>query len=96
MKVGVARLKADLSRYLAAAQHGEEVLITERGRPVARLVALGVADQAGSRRERLARAGALTLGTGRLRAALRQAPKGRPAVGAAVLRALLDERSESR
>jgi prevent-host-death family protein len=94
-KIGVARLKAELSRYLAAAKHGEEVLITERGRPVARLVALRGAERASSRRERLARAGALTLGTGRLRAALRQAPKGRP-VGAAVLRALLDERAENR
>src|SRR5688572_26725301 len=94
-KVGVARLKAELSRYIAAAKHGEEVLITERGRPVARLVALRGTERAGSRRERLARAGVLTLGTGRLRAALRQVPKGR-SVGTAVLRALLDERSESR
>ena len=93
--VGVARLKAELSRYLDAAKHGQEVLITERGRPVAKLVALRGTAKAESRRDRLARAGLLMLGAGRLRPALRQVPKGRP-VGAAVLRALLDERSEGR
>lgn len=35
---GVAELKAQLSRYLTAVKAGEEVLITDRGRPVARLV----------------------------------------------------------
>jgi prevent-host-death family protein len=94
-KVGVARLKAELSRYLDVAKHGQDVIITERGRPVARLTALHGADKAGSRRERLARAGVLILGTGRLRPELRRPPKG-PAVGAGVLRALLEERSEGR
>lgn len=95
-KVSAARLKAELSRYLAAGKQGQDVLITERGRPVAKLVAVRRADQVGSRRERLARAGLLTLGTGRLRAVLRRPPKGRPDVGDGVLAALLDERSESR
>jgi len=93
--VGVARLKAELSRYLDAAKHGQEVLITERGRPVAKLVALRGTAKAESRRDRRARAGLLMLGAGRLRPVLRRAPTGRP-VGAAVLRALLDERSEGR
>jgi prevent-host-death family protein len=39
-KVSVARLKAELSRFVAAAKQGKEVLITERVRPVARLVAV--------------------------------------------------------
>ena len=94
-KVGVARLKAQLSRYLDVAKHGEEVVITERGRPVAKLVALPAGERAESRRERLARAGLLILGTGRLRAALRKPPRGRP-VGAGVLRSLLEERAEGR
>ncbi len=94
-KVGVARLKAQLSRYLDVAKHGEDVVITDRGRPVAKLVALRGAEQAESRRERLARAGLLVLGTGRLRSALRKPPRG-PASGAAVLRALLHERAEGR
>lgn len=35
--VGIARLKAQLSRYLEAAKRGDEVVVTERGRPVAKL-----------------------------------------------------------
>jgi prevent-host-death family protein len=95
-KVGVARLKAELSRYLAVAKDGEEVVITERGRPVARLVALQGTEKTESRRERLARAGVLTLGKGRVRPALRKPPKGPAWVGAAVLAALLEERAEGR
>lgn len=33
-------LKNHLSRYLARVQGGEEVVVTERGRPIARLVAV--------------------------------------------------------
>lgn len=93
-KVSVARLKAELSRFVAAAKQGEEVLITERGRPVARLVAVQAPERASSRRERLAQAGLLRLGTGRLKASW-PVPTGRQ-VGTAVLRALLEERSEGR
>lgn len=95
-KIGVTKLKAELSRYLDAVKRGEEVLITERGRPIARLVAAQGANRARSRRERLAREGVLILGSGRLPAFLRQPPKGRPEVGDAVLAALLEERSGSR
>jgi prevent-host-death family protein len=34
----VAELKAQLSRYLSRVKAGEEILVTERGTPVARLV----------------------------------------------------------
>lgn len=37
-RAAVAELKASLSRYLAAVKAGEEILVTERGRAVARLV----------------------------------------------------------
>lgn len=94
-RVGVARLKAQLSRYLEAAKRGNEVVVTERGRPVARLVALRGADRAESRRQRLVRAGVIIPGTGRLPAYFRKPPRGR-FVGDAVLRALLQEREESR
>jgi prevent-host-death family protein len=95
-KVGVARLKAELSRYLAVAKHGQEVIITERGRPVAKLVALRGNEKAGSRRERLGRAGVLSLGKGRVRPALRKPPTGSVKIGAGVLAALLEERAEGR
>jgi prevent-host-death family protein len=37
MEVGVRELRAQLSRYLKRVAAGEEILVTERGRPVARL-----------------------------------------------------------
>ncbi len=93
---GVAQLKARLSRYLDQVKHGQEVVVTERGVPVAKIVPLRGAELAETRRERLARAGVLQLGTGRVRASLLKPPKGRVGVGAGVLKALLAEREEGR
>lgn len=44
VEVGVRDLKNQLSRYLDRARAGEDVIVTERGRPVARLSALDRAD----------------------------------------------------
>jgi prevent-host-death family protein len=38
-RVGVAELKDQLSRYLRAAESGDEVEVTDRDRPIARIVA---------------------------------------------------------
>jgi prevent-host-death family protein len=94
--VGIAELKAHLSRYLSQAKSGEEVVITERGLPVAKIVPLTRREQGESRRERLARAGLLQLGTGRVRPSLLKPPKGPVSAGKAVLSALLAERDEGR
>jgi len=40
MEVGVRDLKAKLSEYLARAAAGESVIVTDRGRPVARLTSI--------------------------------------------------------
>jgi prevent-host-death family protein len=40
IEVGVRDLKNNLSRYLDRVQQGEEVIVTDRGKPVARLSAL--------------------------------------------------------
>lgn len=40
IEVGVKDLKNNLSRYLECVQEGGEVIVTERGKPVARLSAL--------------------------------------------------------
>ena len=37
IRVGVRELKDRLSRYLAAVKEGEEVVVTERGTPIARI-----------------------------------------------------------
>ena len=39
-KVSVAELKAKLSEYLAYARHGEEIIVTDHGKPIARLAPL--------------------------------------------------------
>ena len=39
MEVGVRELKAKLSGYLERAAMGEDIVVTDRGRPVARLTA---------------------------------------------------------
>lgn len=38
MEVGVRELKAKLSEYLGKAAAGEPVVVTDRGRPIARIV----------------------------------------------------------
>lgn len=40
MSVGIRELKAKLSEYVGRAASGEQIVVTDRGRPVARLVAL--------------------------------------------------------
>ena len=56
--VGIAQLKAKLSEYLASVKRGEEVLITERGRPVARIVPVRPAMDDDARIQRLIARGA--------------------------------------
>jgi len=36
--VGIRELKAHLSRYLRSINGGEEIVVTDRGRPIARIV----------------------------------------------------------
>ncbi len=43
MEIGIRELRAQLSRYIELVQGGEEIVVTERGRPVARIV--GTSDQ---------------------------------------------------
>jgi prevent-host-death family protein len=93
--VGVADLKARLSRYLAFVKHGQEIVVTERGLPVAKIVPLKASENLEARRQRLAKAGLLQLGTGRVPAILLKPPKG-PRRGYGVLEALLEERREGR
>ena len=41
MAVGIRELKAKLSEYVGRATNGEQILVTDRGKPVARLVGVG-------------------------------------------------------
>ena len=91
----VAQIKARLSEYLRQVKDGSEVVITERGIPVARLVPLPPDERRATREERLIRSGALRPPAGPRRPL--GAPKKRKAgAGRAVLDALLAERDENR
>ena len=92
---GIAELKANLSRYVDRVKGGQEIVITERGRPVAKLVPLRLTERGESRRQRLARAGLVQLGSGRIRPSLLRVPRG-SMLGRGVLRALLAERAAGR
>ncbi len=93
--VGLAELKARLSAFLKQVKAGQELLITERGVPVARIVPLPSASERNGRRERLAKEGLLHLGNGRVRDLLRNPPEGEQ-IGQGVLDALIAEREEGR
>ncbi|MCP4593148.1 MAG: type II toxin-antitoxin system Phd/YefM family antitoxin [bacterium] len=56
---GIAEIKAHLSEYLKAVKAGEEVLVTERGVPIARLTPLPPATASVAGLEELERAGLL-------------------------------------
>jgi prevent-host-death family protein len=56
---GIAELKASLSEHLAAVKAGEEVLVTEHGRPIARIVPLARGAATPPPTEELVRTGVL-------------------------------------
>jgi prevent-host-death family protein len=91
--VSIAGLKARLSEHLRRVKNGNELVITDRGAPVARLVPLEPSERRATRRDRLVHAGVLRPGKGRVRRALQIAPEG-PQHGEGVTRALLEERSD--
>ena len=91
----IAQLKARLSYYLDQVRHGQELIVTDRGRPIARISPVRGLDQSESRRDWLIR-------TGRLRPPIRPVDRSwrrlpRPAdPEGKSLAALLEERAEGR
>jgi len=65
-RVAIAELKARLSEYVAAVRSGEELVITHRGRPVARLAPIGGAAAQEGRIAERARSGLIRLPRKRL------------------------------
>jgi len=95
IKAAVSKLKAQLSEYLSKVKRGEEVVVTDRGHPVAKLVPFRTsAGPHGGDWERLVREGIIQPGrTGRipselLKPSLVKDPEG------LLLKALLQEREE--
>src|SRR5205085_10304646 len=65
-KAAVAQLKAQISHYLRRVKAGEEVIVTERGVPVARIVPIGSAAADDEHLRDLERQGLIRVGTGKL------------------------------
>lgn len=63
-QAGVAQLKARLSEYLAHVRAGAEVVVTDRGRPVAKLVPVDSGELGELERRGIARAGPMKLPAG--------------------------------
>ncbi len=93
---GVAELKARLASFLKQVKSGNEILITDRGSPVAKLVPIDAAQERDGRRQRLAAGGFLRFGKHAMPRSLLEPPKGPSDIGSDVLAALLSERDQGR
>jgi prevent-host-death family protein len=89
----VSTLKSSLSEFLAAVRRGEEVVITDRGVPVGRIVPVDGPEAGRARFARLVKQAILSPASRERRKPLLP-PRGRKPAG--VLAALLAEREESR
>ena len=93
--ISVSDLKAQLSEQLRHVKEGETLVVTERGRAVARIVPVEGADRYEADLMRLMEAGALRPGTGTLDPAFWElVPPSDP--GGGVLQALIAARQEGR
>jgi prevent-host-death family protein len=89
--------KNNLSALVDQVQHGETILILDRGRPVARLESVvGKGSDPEGRLARLERQGLLRRATAPLPREILMANPPKPSKGASILEALLAERRDDR
>lgn len=92
----VSELKATLSECLAKVKAGEELIVMERGKPIAKLVPMPQhGDTESAQLADLVHAGLVRSGSGKLPAGFWRLPRPKDRKGRA-LQALLSERAESR
>lgn len=95
--VSVSHAKAHLSDLLRRVRSGQEILVTDRGVPVARLVPVHVAQLSGPAQELVRRGLATPPRKSPGRRMVRELPRAPEAPsGTSLLDALLQERNESR
>ena len=92
-RVAIGELKARLSEYLSRVRAGEEVTITDRGRPIARLAPLAGESAARGRVNALVRAGLARAPLKPLDRSWLQAERPKDPSGRS-LEAVLEERAE--
>ena len=92
----VSKLKASLSEFLARVKAGEEVVVTERGKPIAKIVPIANdGPSLSAHLLELSRAGLVRIGTGKLPKDFWKMPRPKDPKGAGV-KALLEEREGDR
>jgi len=91
----VSKLKAHLSAYLNQVKAGLEILITDRGKPVARLVPISRTQTTKESLTSMEKQGLIKLGSGKLPKGFWVMPRAEDPKGL-VLSALLEERKEGR
>lgn len=90
--VTVSNLKASLSRYLRQVKEGEELLITEHGRPIARIAPAPALQTLPEHLLEMQSQGLVRIGSGKLPRNFWKLP--RPKGRGQVVRAALKEREE--
>ncbi len=93
ISAAISRVKAHLSELLDRVKGGEEILITDHGRPVAKVI--GLSPDSDADLAALERAGLVRIGRGRISRKFWTQPRPQDPEGAA-LRALLEEREGGR
>lgn len=92
----VSKIKATLSEYLASVKAGQEVMITERGRPIAKIIPLSSHEKGDAPHLlQLERAGLAKVGAGRLPRKFWNLPRPADPHGQA-LKSLIEERRSDR
>jgi prevent-host-death family protein len=91
----VSELKARLSEFLGQVKAGSEILITDRGKPVARLIPVSGAGTEKKALSALEKQGLIKIGSGKLPKNFWKMPRAEDRDGS-VLKALLEEREEGR
>jgi prevent-host-death family protein len=89
----VSKLKASLSEYLRRVKAGDEILVTERGRAIARLLPVGRSESLPARLVEMERQGLVKIGTGKLPRGFWNMPRPRDPKGG-VVKAVLRARGE--
>jgi len=92
----ISALKASLSEYLAGVKAGEEIIVTDRGKPIAKLMPLLPGEtEAPDELRNLERAGLVRIGTGKIPDFFWDEPRVKDKQSVARM-ALLQEREEGR
>jgi len=89
----VSKLKASLSEYLRSVKAGEEVLVTERGRPIAKLIPSASSKSLPDNLVEMEKQGIVKLGSGKLPKDFWNLPRPKDPKGL-VVKAVIREREE--